>query len=196
MLEAKGLKRLKQAKFSLTIIAIIILYSLGNWFYTEKTESFSEPQEALLNVEKDVSLIPAYKVEGESLFFLIKDNQLGAVYVQEAIFGWKLGEGDIPFTKIEDRKDYEKLSHYKVHDDFLVYGLIKNAENSIIKVNGEEAELISLESILAPSEIKENNLEDMYLWYFEKFNEVLNEGKIEVFNKDNQKLTDSTDLKI
>lgn len=188
------MKRLLQAKFSLTIIAIIILYSLGNWFYTEKSESFSEPQEALLNVEKDVLLIPAYKVEGESLYFLIKDNQLGAAYIQEAIFGWKLGEGEIPFTSIGDRQDYEKLSHYKVHDDFLVYGLIKNVENSIIKVNGEEAKIISLESIFSSSEIKENNFEGISLWYYEKFNEVLSEGKIEVFNKDTQKLTDSTDL--
>jgi hypothetical protein len=189
------LKSFINAKFSLTIIAIIILYSLGNWFYNEKSTSFSEPEEALLNVEKDVLLIPAYKAVGESLFFIVKDkNQLAAVYIQEAIFGWKLGEGDIPFTTIGDPKDYEKISNYKVHDDFLVYGLVKNVGNSVIKVNGEDAKIISLEKILDPNDVKRHNFQDMYLWYYESGADVLSEGEIEVFSKDNQELLDSTEL--
>lgn len=86
---------------------------------SEKSSSYSEPQEALLD-DKDMLLVPAYKMNGEALFFFIKDkNYLGATYVKEGLFGWKTGVLTWGSMGI---KGYEKLSGSSGHGDNLSMG--------------------------------------------------------------------------
>ncbi|WML44133.1 hypothetical protein [Neobacillus sp. PS3-40] len=83
----------KSKSFISIITFIVILFSaVLIWFMNEKSHSYQEPQEALLAIDKNLLLIPAYKVNGESLYFFIKDkDSLGASFVRKGILGWRAG---------------------------------------------------------------------------------------------------------
>lgn len=180
------MKKLLQAKFSVSFIVIILLFFGFNWISTEKAISFSEPKEALLSLDPNLLLIPGYKVNDQSLYFFIKDKQeLGVTFLHEGIFGWKTGE--IRLTPIGEMKNDED---YQVYDNFFVYGLSKNAENTLIKVNDKEAKILDLQ-MLEPSIVKEYGLEGMYIWYLES-DIPLVDGKIEHLNKNTGEVTNST----
>lgn len=67
--------------------AVIVIFITVIWLFSEKSSSYSEPQEAILAAEKDLVLIPAYKINSNALFFFIKDkNNLGATYVGKGLW--------------------------------------------------------------------------------------------------------------
>jgi hypothetical protein len=147
-----------------------------------------EPQEALLAIDKNLLLIPAYKVNGESLYFFIKDkDSLGASFVRKGILGWRAGM--LSWGLLVKNDNNEKLSGYQGHGENLLYGLIKNGEDRFIEVNGNEATILNLEA-LSLNEVKENGLEGLYIWNY-KSDTPLDEGEIKLFNKNNRKLLDT-----
>ncbi|AGK52362.1 aspartyl-tRNA synthetase [Bacillus sp. 1NLA3E] len=190
-MEGKGLGNLSKAKYSIIFFGIILLIWGVFTFFSEKSASFSKPSEALYSIDENLLLIPAYKVKSESLYFFIKDkNKLGATFVNEGFFGWKAG--DLLYSNIGKMKDYEKLNKYQVHDDYLIYGLIRNANHYQIKVNGHEAKIINLAMVDA-SKVKEYGLEGMSLWYY-KSKIPLADGEIQLFSQDTKKLIDTEKL--
>ncbi|WP_017380968.1 hypothetical protein [Paenisporosarcina sp. TG-14] len=93
------------SKISLTVFIGILIFIFLIWFIPEKSDSYSEPQEALLAFDKDLLLIPGNKINGDALFFFIKDkNHLGATFVKEGIFGWKTGM--LTWSSIGNKRNY------------------------------------------------------------------------------------------
>ena len=190
-MEGNGLGNLSKAKYSIIFFVIILLIWGAFTLFSEKSASFSKPSEALYSIDENLLLIPAYKVKSESLYFFIKDkNKLGATFVNEGFFGWKAG--DLLYSDIGKMKDYEKLNKYQVHDDYLIYGLIRNTHHYQIKVNGHDAKKINLAK-LETSKVKEYHLEGMSLWYY-KSKIPLADGKIQLFNQDTKELIDTEKL--
>lgn len=184
--------KLAQAKISVAFFAILIVIVGFNWFTSEKSRSFSEPHEAILALDQDVLVIPAYKKNNVSLNFFIKDNdKFGATFVEHGIFGWKT-HGNLLYNEIGELKDYETLDKYRVHDEYFVYGLIRTAEEPQILVNNNEAELINFET-LDEEDLKDLNLDNMYIWYFESAMPIT-DGKIELKNKASGNLIYTTKL--
>lgn len=184
--------KLAQARLSISIFVILILFVGFNWYTNEKARSFEEPHEALLDLESDLLMIPGYKKNNVSLYFFMKDNnKLGATFLEHGIFGWKT-EGDLLYTTMGEREDYVTLDKYVVHDDYFVYGLVRSEVQPIIKVNGKEATLLNL-NMLESSKVKEYKLENMYIWYVED-GFPITDGKIEMINKETNELITSTKL--
>lgn len=70
---------MKRWLLSTLLVAVIIAIV---WVLSEKPNSYSEPQEALFEIDNDLLLIPAYKLNDKALFFFIKNEEnLGTVYV-------------------------------------------------------------------------------------------------------------------
>ncbi len=55
-----------------TAFAVIVIFIIVIWLVSEKSSSYSEPQEAIFAVEKDLELTPAYKINSYALFFFHK----------------------------------------------------------------------------------------------------------------------------
>lgn len=184
--------KLAQARLSISIFVILILFVGFNWYTNEKARSFEEPHEALLDLEPNLLMIPGYKKNNVSLYFFMKDNnKLGATFLEHGIFGWKT-EGDLLYTTMGEREDYVTLDKYVVHDDYFVYGLVRSEVQPVIKVNGKEATLLNL-NMLESSKVKEYKLENMYIWYVED-GFPITDGKIVMINKETNELITSTKL--
>lgn len=124
---------MKQSSFkngAITFIVIAIFITVI-WVIPEKSISYSEPQEAILAVEKDLILIPAYKINRNGLFFFIKDkNNLGATYVREGLFGWKAEF--LSWSPMNPERNYKNLNGHQGHGDNLIFGLIKDGDDRLI----------------------------------------------------------------
>jgi hypothetical protein len=179
-----------------SIISLVALLCVGTamiivWGYNEQKFSYSQPNEAVLAVDKDLVLIPAYKNNDESLFFFIKDkNHLGATVAHKGIFGWKSGMFTwSPFTR---NGESGIMAGKQGHGDHLIYGLISDIDEKMITVDDQPAVILNLE-MLPQSVVKENKLEGLYLWYFEGEN-VLNYQQIELIHQETQEVIQVWDL--
>lgn len=174
------------------IIIIGILISIFFfWFIPEKSDSYSEPQEVLSAIDKNLLLIPAYKINDEALFFFINEkNNLGATFVRKGSLGWKAEI--LTSSPMYKNGGYEHLSGYQVHGENLIYGLIRNGDDRLIKVNENNAVILNL-VMLPPSNVREYELEGLYLWYY-KGDTILNEGEIELLNINTGEQLDTIDL--
>ncbi|SOC43206.1 aspartyl-tRNA synthetase [Ureibacillus acetophenoni] len=154
------MKRWKLIPVLIFVISISVI-----WGVFEKLQSYDEPQEAIFAIEEDLVLIPGYKLNNKALFFFIKDgNSLGSTYVNEGFFGWKTDM--LAWSSMAIDRDYERLSGYKGHGDYLIYGLIRHGHEREIRVGESEARILDL-AMLPPNEVEKNQLEGLYLWYFE-----------------------------
>lgn len=184
------LKKASFAKIPVSLFMMIVIIVFVIWFLYEKSTSYSQPQEALSAIENDLWLIPASEQFDEALFFFIKDqNNLGATIVHEGLFGWKAG--NLTWSSIDTKRNYEKLNGYQKHDENLIYGIIKDGTNRQIKVNENDAHIVHL--LLPSNVIEDYQLEDLYIWYFES-DSAIEEGKIKLINKQTQELLDSINL--
>lgn len=144
------------------IWTLIVVFTVVLWIGIEKSDSYSEPTEAILVEESDLTLIPCYKINHDALYFFIKDiNNLGAVYLKKGLFRWKAGM--LTWGPIDSKRNYETLNGYKKHGDKLIYGLIKHGENKSVEVNGNPATMLDL-AILPQDEIKKLKLEDIFVF--------------------------------
>jgi hypothetical protein len=97
--------------------------------------------------------------------FFIKDgNNLGAATAHEGLFGWK--SGGFTWSPLDKKEIGEEITGYQGHGDHLIYGIIRNANEKMVTVDGQRADILNLE-LLPQSVVKENNLKGLYLWYFE-----------------------------
>lgn len=184
--------KLAQAKISVAFFVILIVIVGFNWFNSEKSRSFTEPDMAILDLDQGVVVIPAYTKSNVSLNFFIKDkDKFGATFVEHGIFGWKT-QGNLLYNEIGDVKDYETLEKYRVHDEYFVYGLIRADEKPQILVNGNKADLINLETLDEPK-LKDVKLDNMYIWYFESAMPIA-DGKLELKDKKTGELINTTKL--
>ncbi|WP_318505626.1 hypothetical protein [Bacillus sp. T3] len=184
--------KLAQARLSVSIFVILILFVGFNWYTSEKARSFEEPSDALLDLEPNLLIIPGYKKNNVSLYFFMKESKkMGATFLEHGIFGWKT-EGNLLYTTMGEEADYLTLDKYVVHDDYFVYGLVRSEVQPIIKVNGKEATLLNL-NMLDSSKVKEYRLENMYIWYVED-GFPITDGKIEMINKETKELITTTKL--
>jgi len=178
----------KKTGIALAVIAIFIIVI---WLISDKSISYSEPQEAILAVEKNVVLIPAYKINNHALFFFIKDqNNLGATYVREGLWGWKTEF--LAWSTIDKNRNYEKLTGYQGYGENLIYGLINGGDDRVLQLDDKKATILSLGML--PSEVvEEYQLKGLSIWYFES-DTALKEGTIKLMNKTTKELIDEIDL--
>lgn len=170
---------------------IVVIALTACWAYAEDQDSYTEPYQAIQAVDKDLQLIPAYKLGDESLYFFIKDKtNLGATKVRTGIFGWK--SGLFTWGPLDPDRDYENLQGIQGHGEGLVYGLIRNGDERVVTVGDQEASMVNL-SLLSPSVVKEHQLEGLYLWYVES-DKNLNAQQVKLLRKDNREIIDSVDL--
>ncbi|RIW37363.1 aspartyl-tRNA synthetase [Bacillus salacetis] len=152
---------IKMVGFILFFAALLI-----TWGFQEQQSSYREPHQAILAEDNDLVLIPSYIMNGKALYFFIKDgNNLGATMVDEGIFGWKAGM--FTWSPIGNIEDLDEISGYQGHGDHLVYGLIRDGDENMITIDGQPADILNLE-MLPQTVVKDNNLEGLSLWYFEK----------------------------
>ena len=57
-------------KWSLMLVFLILIAVI--WVTSAKSDSYSEPQEALFAIDNGLLLIPSYKINDKALFFFIK----------------------------------------------------------------------------------------------------------------------------
>lgn len=149
----------------------------------------SEPQEALLSVDDDLLLIPSYQLKDKALFFFIKNtNNIGAAYVEKGLFGWSAQM--LTWGQMDMERGYEKLDDLKGHGDSLIYGLIRNGDERLVKIGESYATILELAVILPPSEVEKYRLEGLFIWYFESHTSP-NEEKITLINKITQEELDA-----
>jgi len=142
-----------------SILLLFTFFILG--VVADKSVSYSEPQEALMNAEDGLVLIPIYKQNEESLFFFIKNSSLGASFVQKGLFGWK--SGALSYSQMGEVTP-DKINGVSGHGDNLIYGLV--AKGNYIKVNGIRAEHIYLDIKLNKEIVQQKSLENTAIWYF------------------------------
>lgn len=174
----------------MSVVLILILISVF-WIMSEKSDSYSEPQEAVLAADNDLSLILGYKLNNKALFFFIKNgSNLGATYVQEGLFGWVAKMRT--WSPMDNDRSYENLSGYQVHGENLIYGLIRYGDERIIQIGENQAKILNL-AMLPPIEVEKFRLEGLYIWYFES-ETPLNGEEIKLLNKNTGEEIDSIDF--
>lgn len=185
--------QMKQGSFllkSLTVFAVIAIFITVIWGISEKSISYPEPQEAIFAVEDDLVLISAYKINGNALFFFIKDkNNLGATYVQKGLFGWKAEF--LSWSPMDYERNYDNLNGIQGHGENLVFGLIKDGDERLIQLEGKNAKILELE-MLPSKVVEENQLNGLYIWFFES-ETALGEGKIKLINKTTEEVIEEID---
>jgi len=175
---------LKMNVTKIILILILLLISLI-WFLSEKNISYAEPQEALTNSEYGFLIIPAYKMNDESLFFFIKNNNLGAAFVHKGLFGWKAG---MLTSNQKEKVIPNSINEVNGYGENLIYGLISEA--NYVEVNGVRADHLYVDIMLEPEVVKDYDLESTTLWYF--ISDVpQQEVVIELYDKDTDELLDS-----
>jgi hypothetical protein len=181
----------KSSNFILLTSFLVLITLMSIWSLVEYQESFSEPNEAIYAENKDLLLIPAYKLGEESLFFFIKGkNNLGAVYAFKGLFGWKCGM--LTSGPVDPKREFDRLEGYQAHGEKLIYGLFRKGDEQVVTVDDQEANVLNL-ALLSPPVVKEYKLEDVYLWYFEKDSGVAYE-QIKLVQKDTGEIIQSIDL--
>jgi len=176
------------SKGALIVFTLFLIAALLFLLYlSENSNSYSEPSEALLAVEDDLVLIQAYKLDDDSLYFFINDQEnLGASFIHKGLFGWKAEHLD--WSPFDTNVKHNQLSGYHGYGDNLIYGLIKNGDELIVKKNEDVARIINLE-MLPRNIVEDYHLQDMYLWYI-KSERVFEEGEIELINKYSEEVID------
>ncbi|MEY9978679.1 aspartyl-tRNA synthetase [Lysinibacillus sp. RC79] len=178
-------------KNTVIAFAVIAIFITVIWLVSDKSISYPEPQEAIFAVEKDLELIPAYKINSNALFFFIKDkNYLGATYARKGLWGWKAEF--LTWEPMDHNINYEKLNGYKGHGENLIFGLIKDGDDRLLQLDDKNATILNLEML--PTEVvEEYQLKGLYIWYFES-DTALEEGTIKLINKTTEKVLDEIDL--
>ncbi|WP_124070767.1 aspartyl-tRNA synthetase [Filibacter tadaridae] len=171
-------------KWLLIAVSLIAIPTAVIWVIAEKSDSYSEPQEALFAADHDLTLIPGYKINDKALFFFIKGtNNLGAAYVQKDLFGWK---ADIlTWSPMDSKRSYENLSGSQGQGENLIYGLIRHGDDRIVQIGEDRATILNL-AMLPLSEVEKLRLEGLYIWYFEG-DKLPGGGEIKLLNKDTGK---------
>ncbi|MGN7408386.1 MULTISPECIES: hypothetical protein [unclassified Sporosarcina] len=179
-------------RWLLTALLVAVIIAIV-WVLSEKTNSYSESQEALFEIDNDLSIIPGYKLNDKALFFFIKNEEnLGAVYVQKRMFGWKVDT--LTWSPMASKRNYDSdsLNGFQGHGENLIYGLIKQGDDRIVQVNEEQATILNL-AMLPQDEIERFRLEGLYIWYFES-EEPLTGGVIRLMNKNTDEELDNADF--
>lgn len=167
-------------KIFIILGAIFIILVTVFWIISEKSDSYPEPYEAILAVNRNLTLMPAYKVNDEALyFFLDGKNALGTAYVKKGLFGWKAGM--LTWSPINTEIIDDSLSGYQIHEGKLIYGLIKGDDRRV-EVNGNNAYRLYFH-FLPQNEVEKLHLEDVSLWFYES-SEPLEEGEIKLFHSE------------
>ncbi|WP_409250576.1 aspartyl-tRNA synthetase [Bacillus sp. SCS-153A] len=173
------------------ILFILVIAILGMWSIGEQQDSHMEPHQAIQATEEGLTLIPAYKGEDQSLYFFIKDrNNLGAVYVNKGIFGWK--SGMLTWGPKGSMNNFDKLGGFQMHGENLVYGLIRLGQEQSVRVDEHEADLLNL-AMLPSSVVQEHHLEGLFLWYFEMDDQSEYE-QVKLLHKDTQEIIQLIEL--
>lgn len=179
----------KRLIISLSLLTMLIAFI---WVMSEKSVSYSEPQEALFAIDNDLLLIPGYKLNGKALFFFIKNgNGLGTAYVKKSFFGWKAGA--LTWSPMDSDREYEKLNGSRGHGENLMYGLIRHGDERLVQINEERATILDL-AMLPTKEIEKFRLEGLYIWYLES-EQPLDGGEIKLLEKDTNREIDTNDFK-
>ncbi|PIJ96211.1 hypothetical protein GAG94_02110 [Lysinibacillus sphaericus] len=88
----------------------------------------------------------------------------------------------LTWDPMDKERGYEKLDHLKGHSDSLIYGLIRNGDEQLIKIGERYATILDLAVIPPPSEVEKYQLDGLFIWYFESHTPP-NEEEITRINK-------------
>lgn len=178
---------MKSRLVSIISAIVTVLFICVIWVMEEKSNSYAEPHEALLAIDKNMSLIPAYKSDDRALFFVIKsENNLGAAYVKKDLFGWK--SGMLTASPMAKDRIYDNLAGYQGHGENLIYGLIRHGDDRMVQVGDNYATILNL-AMLPPEEVEKYRLEGLHIWYLES-DDSLNNEKIKLIDKMTEKVLD------
>lgn len=165
-----------------TVVGLLVV-----WLFFENSNSYIKPEEALLAIEEDLILIPAYKIDDESLLFFIKDHEhLGASYIHKGLLGWKAGH--LAWSPLDRNVGDNQLNGYQGYGDNLIYGLMTNGDEQIVTMNNDVAYMLNLEMLPAQI-VDEYQLNGLYLWYI-KSDRGMDEGEIKLVNKYSNEVID------
>ncbi|WP_146813411.1 hypothetical protein [Halobacillus faecis] len=166
-----------------------ILLLLAVWMMVGKAGAYDEPGEALHATEEGLTLIPVQQVDGEALFFFIKDDRhFGAAKVQKGIFGWKAGM--MSMNPLDRERIGEELNRLFVHGYDLVYSLVRKGDERSVKVGDEKATMLNVKSLLPEeSEWIKLRWKDLYVWYIEK--PFHSDNEIKLLHKPDGEVIDS-----
>ena len=177
-------------KWSLMLVILILIAVI--WVTSAKSDSYSEPQEALFAIDNDLLLIPSYKINDKALFFFIKNtNNLGAAYVQKGLFGWNAEM--LTWSPMDNERSYENLNGYQGYGENLIYGLIRQGDERLVQIGENHATILDLVAMLPPSEVEKLRLDGLYIWYFES-DSPPNGEEIKLLNKNTGEELDSIEF--
>lgn len=158
------MKRKSKLFIAVMVLGLISLFTI--WSISENKISYEEPQEALLAENKNLILIPAYKIQDEALYFFIKEsNNIGAAMVKKGLFGWK--SDYLVWSTTVDTITDEQIRGYQTYGEEIIFGLMKNGQDLTVMIDDIPAGKINLEASLYNSSV-EMDLKNVYLWYFKK----------------------------
>ncbi|MDW0110531.1 hypothetical protein [Sporosarcina aquimarina] len=158
------MQRQVSIKVGVAVLFVFLIGGLLIWYFIEKEQSFTTPQEAVLEVDPDLVLIPGYQLNNESLFFFINSQEnLGAVYAEKGILGWKAGmltSGTSRFDQIA-----ANFNGFQSQDN-LYYGVVELKDHQSLRMDDVEVRALNL--MMMGNEIAEQyNLRGLYIWYVE-----------------------------
>ncbi|MFD1032883.1 aspartyl-tRNA synthetase [Metaplanococcus flavidus] len=174
----------------LIVLGIVLVSIFTIWSISQNKISYEEPQEALLAENKNLILIPAYKKQGEALYFFIKDsNNIGAAMVKKGLFGWK--SDYLVWSTTVDTITDEQIRDYQTYGEEIIFGLMKNGQDLTVMIDDMPSGKINLEVSLYKESV-EMDLKNVYLWYFETDNlSNINELQLHLVNQNTNEKLDS-----
>ncbi|GKV70134.1 hypothetical protein NCCP2716_26320 [Sporosarcina sp. NCCP-2716] len=163
----------------ITVAVAIVLVLGGVWIVA--SDAYGEPEEALAAYDPSLLLIPAYQLDDRALYFFINDrNGFGATYVRKGLFGWK--NEFLSWSSLDQKRKYDGFGSVQGHGGTLVYGLTRHGEEWRFEVDGEDAEILNLETLPA-EQVQTYRLEGLSVWYAET-EEQLDDPEIIYYEKE------------
>ncbi len=166
---------------SVLILGAIAAFFVLGWVWSEKTDSYAGPAEALAAYDPSLLLIPAYQLDDRALYFFIKDqNGFGATYVRKGLIGWK--NEFLSWSSLDQKRKYDGFGSVQGHGGTLVYGLTRHGEDWRFEVDQEDAVILDLET-LPVDQVETYRLQGLSVWYAET-EEQLDDPEVIYYDKE------------
>lgn len=158
------MQRQVSIKVGVAVLFVFLIGGLLIWYFIEKEQSFTTPQEAILEVDPNLLLIPGYQLNDESLFFFINSHEnVGAVYAEKGIMGWKAGiltSGTSSFKQVASN-----FNGFQSQDN-LYYGVIELKNHQSLRMDDVEVRALNL-TMMGQEVVEQYKLQGLYIWYVE-----------------------------
>ena len=132
----------------------------------QTSDSADTAEQAVTESDDNIVLTPVYELNGQALFFFMRDNNsFGAATATETWFGWRLetkSESSIPSLDDPDRID-----SYMSNGDGFIYGLFDAADERSVQIGGMPADQLLLDERFPEDVLAESGLAGKAVWFTE-----------------------------